>query len=353
MQITELLKLSIWFEDNIVANGIPQKYQALYNRMQQNVNNQKQPFENELKVLFDALKQLNLNSLTLEQVKFLTDLEIEDLITVNAIEKIKDILHDFNLDIATATKKIQEFSQKINAAQTRLIEIRTVLEKSFLIKDESELPEDSVLMRVYFQEGSAIKDIKDLKKLSATWYDIGRGISMAQNRSPEDFKIIGAEKGSLIIEMAVYAGLATSVSTILLAGLKVAERVIELLKKVEELKALKLKNKKIQTDLLKEVEEEKTNGIKSILDFTIEKLGLNQEQEGDKITALEKSITKLVDFTQKGGAVDFVQPEEDENEDENENNREIRAAISKLSENVQEIRSLENKIKMIEGKKDE
>jgi uncharacterized protein YlaN (UPF0358 family) len=353
MQITELLKLTVWFEDNIVTNGIPQKYQALYNRMQQNVNSQKQPFENELKVLFDALKELNLNTLTLEQVKFLTDLEIDDLITVNAIEKIKDILHDFNLDIATATKKIQEFSQKINTAQTRLKEIRTVLEKSFSIEDESEIPEDSVLMRVYFQEGSAIKDIKDLKKLSTTWYDIGRGISMAQNRSPEDFKIIGAEKGSLIIEMAVYAGLATSVSTILLAGLKVAERVIELLKKVEELKALKLKNKQIQTDLLKEVEEEKTNGIKSILDFTIERLGLNQEQEGDKITALEKSITKLVDFTQKGGAVDFVQPEEDENEEENENNREIRDAISKLSENVQEIRSLENKIKMIEGKKDE
>ena len=208
-------------------------------------------------------------------------------------------------------------------------------------------------MRVYFQEGSAIKDIKDLKKLSATWYDIGRGISMAQNRSPEDFKIIGAEKGSLIIEMAVYAGLATSVSTILLAGLKVAERVIEILKKIEELKALKLKNKKIANDLLKEAEEEKANGIKSILAYTIEQLGLNTEHEGDKITALEKSITKLVEFTQKGGAVDFIQPGEDEENEEVENHNEVRKAINKLCENVQEIRSIENKIKMIEeGKGD-
>ncbi len=353
MQITELLKLTVWFEENIVANGIPQKYQALFNRMQQNVNNQKQPFENELNTLFNALEEINLNSLTLEQVKFLSELEVEDLITVNAVEKIKNILHDFNLDIATATKKIQEFSQKINTAQTRLKGIRTVLEKSFSIDEESEIPADSVLMRVYFQDGSAIKDIKDLKRISATWYDIGRGISMAQNRSPEDFKVIGAEKGSLIIEMAVYAGLTTSVSTILLASLKVAERVIELLKKVEELKGLKLKNKKIEKDLLKEVEEEKANGIKSILDFTIERLGLNSEQEGDKIIALEKSITKLVDFTEKGGAVDFIQPEEDENDEENWNNNEIREAISKLGENVQEIRSIENKIKIIEGKKEE
>ena len=131
MQITELLKLTIWFKENVVANEIPQKYKALYSRMQQNVNNQKQPFENELNNLFNALKEINLNTLTLEQVKFLTEMEVEDLITGKAIEKIKNILHDFNLDIATATKKIQEFSQKINIAQTRLKEIRTVLEKSF------------------------------------------------------------------------------------------------------------------------------------------------------------------------------------------------------------------------------
>ena len=45
--------------------------------------------------------------------------------------------------------------------------------------------------------------------------------------------------------------------------------------------------------IIKEAEVEKKNGISTILETTITDLGLTKGQDGDKITSLEKSITKL------------------------------------------------------------
>lgn len=348
MQITELLKLTTWFKDFVVAEQIPTKYKQLFSVMNTNAqpNQQKQTFETQRENLFTSLKTVNLNKLTLEQIKFLEQLEIVELLGSEGIRNIETVLYENNLDIATAAKKIGEFNTKIAKANQTIVEIESTLSKSFSIDAEDEIPDDSVMMRIYFQDDSAINNLTDFKKLAATWYDIGRGIAMAQNKSPEDLKVIGAQKGSVIVELAVIAGIATSISTILLAGLKVAERVIVILKKAEELKKLKLNNKKIEQEIIKEVDVEKKNGINTILETAITDLGLTKGQDGDKIASLEKAITKLIDFTQKGGAVDFVQP--DGEEDEGENN--VREEILQLKENVQDIRKLENKIKMLESR---
>ena len=353
MQIQELLRLSFWFNENIVDKGIPSLYQSLFSKMNQNAkanNNQpNKPFESERTKLIEALGSVKLNKLTLEQIKFLEQNGVIDLLSQSGIRNIEQVMYEDNLDIATAAKKIGDFSNRIASAQVILDEIETTLSKSFSIEDGDVLPDDSVMMRVYFQEGSAMDNIKDFKRLGATWYDIGRGIAMAQNRSPEDFNIIGAQKGSVILEMAVVVQIATSVSAILLAGLLVADRVLEILKKAEELKGLKLGNKKIELEIKKEAEKEREHGIQTILATAIEKLEINIEQEGDKVNALERSITKLIDFTQKGGAVDFVEPEDnDKSEEEVENG--TREEMKKLIIDVQKIRILENKIKLLEAK---
>ena len=352
MQIYELIRLAKWFNTNIVNARIPNNYKNLYNKLNQNAqqsnNKPSQPFEQEKEELFTALRSVNLNSLTLEQIAFLKQLDIIDKISEEGVSEIEAILFVNNLDIATAAQKIGEFSSKVAQAHSILTEIHSTLNKSFSLEDDREILEDSVMMRVYFQEDSSISDVTDFKKLSANWYDIARGISMAQNRSPEDFKIIGAQKGSLIIEMAVLAGIATSVSTILLAGLKVAEKVINILKEIENLKKLKLENRTIEKELKKEAESVKKNGIQSILETTIEKLKLDIDSDGDKITALKKAITKLIDFTQKGGAVDFIEPEINEEGEQIDNP--VRKELADLKTDVQEIRKLENKIKLLENK---
>jgi hypothetical protein len=202
------------------------------------------------------------------------------------------------------------------------------------------------MMRIYFKDASSINNLSDLKKLGSIWYDIGRGIAMTLDKSPEDFVVVGAQKGSVILELAVAARIATSVSKILLETLKVAEKVIDILKKVEELKALKLSTKAAEQALEKAANEEKESGISSITRIIQVELNLNPETDGDKITALEKSITKLIDFTQKGGQVDFVQPEE-KVEKENGDDINYREEIQKLKENIAEIRAIESKTKLL------
>ncbi|WP_272023672.1 hypothetical protein [Olleya namhaensis] len=351
MQITELLKLTEWFSEYIVDNGVPAKYTALYNQMNANIrrNNNQQlvPFESQKDSLIESIEGINFQSLSLEQINFLDKLEITELIGESGVRKIEQILIENSLDIATATSKIKESSDIFTKAQATIKELQTTLYKSFEIEESEEVDDDKVLMRVYFQNDVSIENLTDFKKLSATWYDIGRGIAMAQDKSPEDFNIIGAKKGSIIIEMAVIVGLATSVSKILLESLKVADRFINVLKQVEELKGLKLGNKKIAQELKKEAEKERDEGTATILENAISDLKLNAEQNGDKVTALGKSITKLIAFTQNGGIVDFVQPNEPEEEDDN---AEIRQEIQRLKTNIGEIRLLENQIKLLENK---
>jgi len=349
MQIEELLRLTNWFQENIVDEKIPSLYQSLYEKMNQNIrrnNNQaKQPFEVEKNNLLTALGQINTDSLTLEQISFLREIEVLKIFGKKGVEEIEGILLENSLDIATATNKVNEIKNKLNEGVSKLDDLNTTLGKSFSVDDSDYIPDNLVLMRVYFRHDVAIENIVDFKKLAATWHEIGRGIAIAQDKTPEDFKIIGAQNGSIIIEMAVITSLATSVSIILLRGLKVAERVIEILTKAEELKTLKLNNKIIELELKKEAESEKKNGIQSILDSIVEELGLSEKSQGDKVSALKKAITKLIDFIKNGGAVDFIEPEIDDDDDES-----LREEILELRENIEGIRELESRIKLLESR---
>lgn len=344
MQIDELLILEKWFQKEIKDGGIPQKYQQLHKVMQQNANNrnnqQAQPFDNQKEALLDALSVVNCTTLSIEQIKLLEKLEIKELFGKIGVQMVENILYRNQLDIAAATQKIGENVTKINQAVTKFDQFKSSFAGIYTIEDAKETPEGHVLMRVYFQGDSSMKTITEFKKLGNQWYEIGRGIAMSCNGSPSDLKIIGAQKGSVVLELAVIAGIATSISTILLGGLKVAEKSIDILKKVEELKALKLSNKKIISDLEKEADKERKNGIDELVKNAIEKHNLKKDTEGDKINALEKSVKNLVDFTEKGGKVDFIQPSDD---NENEENN-----LIEFRENCREIRVIETKIKYIE-----
>jgi hypothetical protein len=351
MQITELLKLTEWFYANVKDKGITSKYTLLYNKMHQNANRnnyqpQAVPFSQEKNNLCEAIKLIDFNELSLEQIYFLKQLKIVDLLGESGAVQIDDIISKNNLDIATATSKIKELVDTINNAQSTITEIATVLQKSFKIDDIDEVEDGNVLMRVYFCKGVAINNLADLKKFSSIWYNIGRGIALAQDKTPEDFKIIGAKKGSIIIELVVACSLAKIVSKILLEALKVADRILDIRKKYEEIKSMQLKNKKIEQEIKKEADQEKSDGIKHIIYTVIKDLEMDIEKQGDKISATEKSIEELIDFIEKGGSVDFVQPTEHRNNADKSINNEFK----QLSDNMSKIRTIENKIKMLEEK---
>jgi hypothetical protein len=308
MQVIELLKLIEWFKTHISDTGIINKYAALHSKMSQNIRRNGYgavPFDKEKEDLFDSIQDICFQNLSLEQIKLLGKLKVVNLLGEKGVVEIKNILTDNNLDIVAATSKIQNLSSIINNAQSRVTNINNSLKDLFIENEADEINIGNVLIRIYFKDGVAIDTLTKFKQLSAKWYEIGRGIAMARDKTPDDFKIITVERGSVIVTMSVIAGMAYLISKILLDVLKIVDKFLDIMKKCEEIKNFKLNNEQIARDLHKETEDIKKEGAKDILKSVIEELKLNSEQQGDKVAVLKKSIDDLINFTENGGGNRF------------------------------------------------
>ena len=353
MQVAELLKLAEWFESNIVGAGVITGYVNLHNKMSQNIRSNGYhhtmvSFDAEKEKLFDSIGSITFQNLTLEQINFLDKLQVVSLLGTQGIEVVRGILIDNSLDIAAAYEKIEKLSSIINDANTKMTKIKSALSMFFKSREDNEVGSGNVLVRVYFKDDVAIDNLTRFKELGVLWFDIGRGIAMAQGKTQDDFKIISAEKGSVILSFSVAIGIACLASKIILGGMKVVEKILDIRKKIEEIKNLKLKNKQIEQDLEKEAENAKKEAVDNILNSVVGELKLNVKEQGDVVNALKIAIKNLINFTEKGGVVDFVQATEEDDGDED-----ARVKINKLNQNISEIRLLENKVKILVYKKEE
>lgn len=347
MQIQELLSLSYWIDEQIIKTQVVSKYQKLLAVLQQNVNarnNQpRQGFKTQTDTLVETIRAITTSGLTNEQERMLEKLNILQNIGLAGVEQLENILFRNSLDIATAAKEVSIIHQKMTAAVASSNQIKASLEPLLEVAEEDNDEEiHDVVMRVHFQNDVSLENISDFKKWGSTWFEIGRGIAMAHDHAPEDIKVIGAQKGSIIIELAVVTAIATTASTIILSALKVADRVLTIRKKAEEIRSLKLNNKKLEADLEKEADKEKKEGLDSITKEISVSLKIDQNGDGEKVKALEKSVKNLIDFVENGGEVDFFA---DEQETEEEN-----AEIEQLKVNFAEIKQLEKRVLAIEHK---
>lgn len=354
MNVSELFKLTNWIQEEIVNTKIPEKYQALQQILQRNAqpNQQKQPFENQKNDLIKTIKEVPLNQLTKDQIEFLRNLGIAQAIGEEGVEIVEDILFKNVIDIATAAQKIQMIYQRLTQGIQKAKQIRTGLE-GCVVEEEYEIKEE-ILIRIYFKENAALANVTDFKEWGDKWYDIGRGIAMAHNAAPEDVRIIGATSGSIVIEMATMAKIASTATFIIFSALKVIEKVLDIRKKAEEIKNLQLSNKKIALELEEEAQKEKANGAKKIVKELIKKLELKEDGEGDKISALERAVSNLVNFIESGGEVDFIVPEEEPGDLEEESEQIARHDIdyTQIKNTAEKIRQLEYKIKALESPKE-
>lgn len=344
MNVSELFELTHWITREIEGKQILQKYQTLQSLLQQHSqpNQQKPSFESQKNDLIDTLLSVPLGQLTRDQLDFLYHLSIANSVGEQGVEIIEDTLYKNVIDVATSAQKLATIIQKINDGINKSNQIKSGL-TDCVIEEEYET-DNEILMRVSFTGNALMSNVTDFKAWGSIWYDIGRGIAMVHNASPEDVKIVGATKGSIIIELAVIASIATTTSGIILAALKVAEKVLDIRTKAEELRGLKMKNNKFASELENEAENEKQAGIEEITDGVVKILNIKKSGEGDKVKALDTAVKNLVNFIEKGGIVDFIIPEDEEGEDVENKNEDLRLAF-------QEIRRLEKKLSLIEHKK--
>lgn len=351
MNVDELYHLTEWINAEIVERKLPKLYSALHNILTQNSqpNQEKQPFDNQKTSLFESLKNVPLSQLTIDQVNFLEKLGLADYIGQNGISLLEEILYKNAIDVATASTKVQEILTSINTAIEKSNAIKKGLEGCVEIgKPLSE----EILIRVNFSKDAAMANITDLKKWGSVWYDIGRGIAMVHDSSPEEIRIIGAKNGSVVLELAATLSIAWTISSIILMALRVAERVIIVQGRAEEVRGLRLGNDKIAKDLEQEAKKEREKGIAEITTTIAQKLNIKSSGEGDKTSALDKAVKELVNFLTKGGEIDCMIPEEEDGPTEGAEEGEAGRTnqLRELRTTFETIRQLESKVRLLEIK---
>ena len=178
--------------------------------------------------------------------------------------------------------------------------------------------------------------------------DIIRGIAMVAGEAPENTKVIGASTGSIILVLAATSTLTGLLALISKHVISVAKDVVEIRNQIEDLRAKKMLNVVMQNELQKMERDKKSNALAEVVSAIKAKM---PDLDGGQITALEASVKKLLTFNEKGGNVDFVAPQIDEekfddlheNEDGVHDFRDARALIHDYQKVREQIKMLEDR----------
>lgn len=355
MHINELLSLTEWIEKEIKSINLIGLYSNLLNVLNQNSarrNNQtSQPFEEQKSNLLNALNEINLYTLSETQIAALDTMGIRGHIGSVAAVSIEKLLSN-TLDIAhvaaqvnTIQSELQQGIQKSDAIRSALMPITQ--------DGGSEIETNKILTRITFHHDASINDIKELNDWSSKWFDIGRGFAMANGQTPEDVEIVGATKGSLILELVIFASLALPIAKTINLTMDSLVKFQDFRLKSAEIRKMKADNEDIAAELEEDAErwDERAIKVKEDAEKDITK-EIKQHFDNYKKEAnaeLHKAVKTLIDFLSKGGEVDCVIP--DEGEDEEQENEAV-ATLKELREDFKRIRQLKECL-LIEHKPEE
>jgi hypothetical protein len=346
MTLWELDDLTDWIDVEIKSAEIPKRYQNLVAVLQKNTQTpQKEPFENQKVALFDVLSNVDLFVLNQEQTDAVDRLGILANVGHAAIDEINDVLYKNAIDVATAHKKVNEMLGAINQGIAKSDQIKGAL--SGLI-DDRDYQERGATLKVRFTNGVALNNLSDLKTWSSNWYEIGRGIAMANGQTPDEIEIVGAAEGSILLFLGATYAVVKTIGDTVLKALSVAERVLEIRKKAEEVKALQLGNDKLYLELLREADKLRDSKKESIATEVLASIG--GKPDGETRTAIERSITKLLEFVENGGEIDcYLPPTESTRDDDGTDPSEAkhRALIDKVKTDFESIREIEDRLRLL------
>lgn len=213
-------------------------------------------------------------------------------------------------------------ANEVDAARTRLNEARTKFRAATEALNGLEFSGErdikclsDATIQVRFTGDAEIRNIALLKKWSADWYDISRGIAMFAGGSPEEVRVLSAGRGSIIVTLAttaiatrILASIAKHVASIVHEGVKVGMA-------IESLRQQRLLTSTIEEELERQKAAVSEKGVDDILaslqkDFPLSKL------QGDKKVAITRAVEKFLNFSNKGGEVDIRPPAIEDNSDE-------------------------------------
>lgn len=345
MNVGELLYLSRWYTDNF--GQINSLYNDVISPIQHNASqSNKIPVEEQLEKLLSYLKNMSFDDLSIQQLKTLYDLDVEDLLGPTGADFVASVIRVIDYDPQTAVNRLNEALGKLNEANSGFNSYISATKSLGLDRPDDFLGGDLITVRVGFQDKAAIGNLADWKNSAKDWYDIIRGVAMAAGEAPEDTKVVGATSGSIILVLTATATVTGLLALISKTVTAVAKDVIGILSQIEDLRSKRYLNDVLETELKKLAKERQDNAL---IEISAAVEGKLPNLAGDEKNALTLSIKKLLKFNEQGGRLDFVAPEPHDAQDDVEGNEHTRTAFDEVRAAIKAYQSVREEVKLLEN----
>jgi len=340
MQVDELYGLTTWIQSAIVDGEIAKKLENLQTALRKSLegNQTLQPLEEQTGDLLDALRRVPVYELSMGQLQALTAVGIGKNVGPDAASSVEEVLLKSAFDMAGTEEKISAFLKEIKAGIQWSAQSRQALSAIVEI-DEVHGGREGVLLRIHFAGQAQISNLTELKGWASEWWEIGRGISMAYDETPENIQVVGAGKALETISLMTPDVCARAIARIVSGLLRIEERVSEIREQAEVIRGMNLRSDSAERSLLEEAEIERAENLENVIQSEIKESGLDSASaDGTKSKAMDNAVRLISNFFEQGGEVDFVVPEEIESSDAKYN--ENKAARDELRLAIQETRTL-------------
>ena len=355
MQVSELIHLHDWFQYNIVNKGIIDKYTTLQQILQNNITastlspNQRnrvqlKPYQNDFEVLQTSLESIDFRNLGLAQESLLESMGAHQLLGRKGSEEIGTVALN-SLDIVTFNKYCSDAVSTLNSTNQKLTNIKKQLREVFVGSDviESDFdPSKEVMLRVHFQGNSSLSNVELFESWGKQWKFIIDHTGTPYNTTAHDVKIVGASKGSVILELIVTASpYAVAFGGLVTWALSTINSTLEIRKKRIEMESIEMDveiKKSVLSQLHQAEEKIKNDAIDNkVVEISNEVESLN----GETTNKLKSAVRKLFNFVDGGGSIDIVT--ESEVDDEN-----VAEEIKQLRDTFGEARLIQENLKVLE-----
>lgn len=351
MQTNELYSLAKWFEANIEANAIVQHYTRLYNSLKSTTANPNQKnLKDAEQIKYDGYINLT-ERLALVEESDLTDtqrqifrrLDLQSLFLSQSKEYLNNLLilpQDYSYILSTLATVIERMNRIITSFKQVKIHMEVTLSDDYL--EPILIPENKCLTRLHFQNEACIDNVVSFKDWGKSWFTIARGFSMAVNQAPEDFEIVSADKGSVIVDLMLNIEVVKLITETLTAMAELASELIAVKMSISAVKALKNKvDKDTYESMIAQVTENVKKDEETLIESVIDKLTeqglvLNKTSNNE----LTSAIKELAKYNQKGGNIDCLASQE---------NKAISESLNSQYKKLQD----KSEVKFIEDKHEE
>jgi hypothetical protein len=342
MNISELVRLANWIEEYVGPSLSP--YDQLATILEQNATQSaKQAVKPHLDAVERALKRIPSEQLSDLQIELLKEQEIFDLVGLPGWKRLEATLLASDYDPASVAAKVRADRSSLERVASRFKRLTQSLTE-LDIDDQNFCVEPArVEVRVRFTRQASIQNPADLKKWSADWYDIIRGIALCVDEKPQDTLVIGATEGSLIVIFSasvpvakVLALLSKYVTTVVMNGLQMANA-------MEDLRHKKIMNRSIEEAMKAQAKQIAETGAENAFKAIVEHAGV---PDGEKKGPIKIAVDKFFNFSDKGGEVDLLPPpspplsvaNDDEADDETTDDSDDLTALNEVVEEVRKLR---------------